>query len=303
MFRGMLRSSCSSAVVPWRPCIVAGAGLLLGGCDLAVLSPAGPIAAGDNIILLDSLALMLVIVIPTIIATLAMAYWFRESNPRARHQPNFAYSGRLELIVWSIPALTVFFLGGAAWISAHLLDPAEPLHSSEPPLEVEVVSLDWKWLFIYPEQHLASINRMVVPAGVPLHLKITSASVFNVFFVPQLASEIYCMYGMTSQLNLQADHPGVYFGLSAHFSGDGFPGMAFNVEALPASAFADWVSATSSEGPVLDEAAYRTLLAQSENVRPYTYRNVRANLFDAVVRQQLPPGPGPVASATPRGGR
>ena len=269
------------------------AGLSLGGCHLAVLSPAGPIAAGDRTILLDSLAIMLVIVVPTILATLAFAWWFRESNTRARFQPTFAYSGRLELIVWSIPALVIFFLGGVAWISAHLLDPAQPLPSRVPALEVEAVSLDWKWLFIYPRQSVATVNRMVVPVGVPLHLRITSASVFNVFFVPQLGSEIYSMYGMTSQLNLQADQPGVYFGLSAHFSGDGFPDMAFDVDAVPAEQFAGWVSQTRGSGPVLDTAAYRTLLQQSQNVRPYTYRDVQAGLFDAIVRQELPPGEGP----------
>ena len=180
----------------------------LAACHTAVLSPAGPIGEGERTVLLDSLAIMLAIVVPTIVTILAFAYWFRASNTRARYLPEWEYSGRLELIVWSIPALVVFFLGGIAWISAHLLDPAEPLKSKAEPLEVEVVSLDWKWLFIYPRQGVASVNRMIVPAGVPLDLKITSASVFNVFFVPQLGSEIYAMYGMTTRLNLQADGPG-----------------------------------------------------------------------------------------------
>jgi cytochrome o ubiquinol oxidase subunit II len=267
----------------------------LAACHTAVLSPAGPVGEGERIILLDSLAIMLAIVIPTIVATLAFAYWFRAGNKRARYLPQWAYSGRLELLVWSVPALVIFFLGGIAWISAHLLDPAEPLKSTERPLQVEVVSLDWKWLFIYPEQHVASVNRLTVPVGVPLNLKITSASVFNVFFVPQLGSEIYSMYGMTSRLNLQADRPGVYFGLSAHFSGDGFPGMAFDVHAVSAQEFADWVTSTRHDGPVLDDAAYRGLLRQSQDVRPYTYRAVRAHLFDDIVGQHLPPGEGPVA--------
>jgi cytochrome o ubiquinol oxidase subunit II len=260
---------------------------------LAVLSPAGPIASGERIILLDSLAIMLVVVVPTIVATLAFAWWFRASNERARYLPVFAYSGRLELIVWSIPALVVFFLGGIAWISAHRLDPAQPLSSSKAPLEVEAISLDWKWLFIYPRQAVASVNRMIVPVGVPLHLRITSASVFNVFFVPRLGSEIYSMYGMMSQLNLQADRPGSYFGLSAQFSGDGFPGMAFDVDAVPVQQFADWVAGTRTVGPVLDEVAYRGLLKQSMDVRPYTYRTVQPGLFDAIIQERLPPGPGP----------
>src|ERR1700751_788640 len=264
----------------------------LAACHTAVLSPVGPVGEGNRIVLMDSLAIMLAIVIPTILAIFAFAYWFRASNPRARYLPNFAYSGELELIVWSIPALTVFFLGGIAWISAHLLDPAEPLNSKAEPLQVEVVSLDWKWLFIYPQQHIASVNRMVVPVGVPLDLKITSASVFNVIFVPRLGSMIYAMYGMRTRLNLQADEPGVYPGLSAHFSGDGFPGMAFDVHVVSPEQFTQWAAATRALGPVLDEAGYRELLKQSQNVTPYTYRSVRAGLFDEIVEQRLPPGEG-----------
>jgi cytochrome o ubiquinol oxidase subunit II len=268
----------------------------LAACQTAVLSPAGPVGEADRIVLMDSLAIMLAIVVPTIVAILAFAYWFRSTNTRARYRPEWAYSGRLELIVWSIPALVVFFLGGIAWISAHLLDPAVPLKSKAEPLKVEVVSLDWKWLFIYPQQNVASVNRMVVPAGVPLDLKITSASVFNVFFVPRLGSMIYAMYGMRTQLNLQADRPGVYPGLSAHFSGDGFPGMAFDVHAVSPEQFAQWTAATRGTGPVLDEAAYRNLLKQSQDVVPYTFRSVKAGLFDDIVEQRLPPGEGPRAA-------
>jgi cytochrome o ubiquinol oxidase subunit 2 len=270
----------------------------LAACHTAVLSPAGPVGEANRIVLLDSLAIMLAIVVPTIVAILAFAFWFRASNTRATYLPDWAYSGRLELIVWSIPALVVFFLGGIAWISSHLLDPAEPLKSKAEPVEIQVVSLDWKWLFIYPQQNVASINRMVVPAGVPLKLRITSASVFNVFFVPRLGSMIYAMYGMTTPLNLQADRPGVYPGLSAHFSGDGFPGMAFDVQAVSVQEFTDWAGATGGSGPVLDEAAYRKLLRQSQDVSPYTYRSVQTGLFDDIVEQRLPPGEGPNTAQT-----
>ena len=281
--------------------LCAGLGVLfsLTACNTAVLSPAGPVGEGNRIVLLDSLAIMLAIVIPTIVAILAFAYWFRASNKHARYRPDWGYSGRLELIVWSIPALTVFFLGGIAWISAHLLDPAVPLKSKAEPLQIEVVSLDWKWLFIYPQQNVASINRMVVPAGVPLDLKVTSASVFNVFFVPRLGTMIYAMYGMTTRLNLQADSPGVYPGLSAHFSGDGFPDMAFDLHAVSSEQFAQWAAATRVDGPSLDEAAYRRLLAQTQNITPYTYRSVQPGLFDDIVEQRLPPGEGPPAVPVP----
>jgi cytochrome o ubiquinol oxidase subunit 2 len=272
--------------------------LTLEGCRAAVLSPAGPIGAADRTILLDALAIMLAIVVPTILAILAFAWWFRDSNTHARRQPTLTYSGRIELIVWSIPALVVFFLGGIAWIGSQLLDPARPLSSSAKPLEIQVVSLDWKWLFIYPEQGVASMNSLVAPAGVPLHFRITSASVFNVFFVPKLGSEIYSMYGMTTQLNLQADRPGIYPGLSAHFSGDGFSDMAFDLRAVTAEQFSAWATAADASGPVLDEAAYRDLLRQSENIKPYTYRSVRPGLFDAIVMQRLAPGDGPEPTAS-----
>jgi cytochrome o ubiquinol oxidase subunit 2 len=271
--------------------------LTLEGCRTGVLSPAGPIGAANRTILLDALVIMLAIVVPTILAILAFAWWFRDSNKHARRQPTFTYSGRVELIVWSIPALVVFFLGGIAWIGSQLLDPARPIASATKPLEIQVVSLDWKWLFIYPEQGVASMNYLVAPAGVPLHFRITSASVFNVFFVPRLGSEIYSMYGMTTQLNLQADQPGVYPGLSAQFSGDGFSDMAFDLRAVSADEFSAWATATSASGPVLDEAGYRDLLKQSQNVKPYTYRSVEPGLFDAIVMQRLPPGEGPGSTA------
>jgi cytochrome o ubiquinol oxidase subunit II len=267
--------------------------LLLGGCHLAVLSPAGPIGEAERTILLDAFTIMLAIVVPTLLATLAFAWWFRASNSHARHLPTWAYSGRVELIVWSIPALVVFFLSGVAWIGAHQLDPARPLDSSVKPLEVQVVSLDWKWLFIYPSQGIGSVNRLVVPAGVPLHLRITSASVFNVFFVPRLGSEIYSMYGMATELYLQADKPGIYNGLSAHFSGDGFSDMAFEVQAVTPEQFSAWTGVVSTSGEALDDAAYRGLLRQSQNVSPYTYRTVQRGLFDDIVMQKLPPGEGP----------
>jgi len=289
----LVRSLSSDPDCLVRSLSIGVAPLLLGGCQLAVLSPAGPIGDAERTILLDALTIMLAIVVPTLLAILAFAWWFRASNTHARHLPTWAYSGRIELIVWSIPALVVFFLSGVAWIGAHELDPARPLDSSAKPLEVQVVSLDWKWLFIYPEQGVGSVNRLVVPAGVPLHFQITSASVFNVFFVPRLGSEIYSMYGMTTQLNLQADRPGIYPGLSAHFSGDGFSDMSFDVQALTPEQFSAWAGTVSTSGPELDDVAYHGLLKQSQNVRPYTYRNVQRGLFNDIVMEKLPPGEGP----------
>lgn len=277
-----------------KPAILAGLLLLLEGCEgEGILSSAGPVSEAERTILLDSLAIMLAIVIPTIIATLLFAWWFRASNTKARYLPDWSYSGRIELLVWSIPMLTILFLGIVTWVSAHDLDPSRPLNSKNKPLNIQVVAFDWKWLFIYPDQHIASINHMVVPVNVPLHLNITSASVFNVFFVPRLGSQIYAMNGMDTQLNLEADKTGDYPGLSAHFSGDGFSGMAFDVLAVPKAQFTGWIASTQQQGPELDNVHYRELLKQSQNVKPYTYRTVQAGLFDAIVTQQLPQGEGP----------
>ena len=239
---------------------------------------------------------MLAIVVPVILATLAVAWWFRASNTRARYLPNFEYSGRIEIVIWSIPALVVFFLGGIAWIGSHDLDPARPLPSTHKALEVEVVSLDWKWLFIYPDQGVASINQLVAPVGVPIHLRITSASVLNVFFVPRLGSEIYAMNGMTSQLNLQADEPGRFPGLGAHFSGDGFSDMSFELHAVSPAEFSGWAETARAAGPALDATSYRELLRQTQNVKPYTYRSVEPGLFDTIINQKLPPGFGPAVT-------
>src|SRR5713226_4168360 len=222
-------------------CAAVVAPIVLTACQPAVLDPQGFIGLAERTILIDSLAIMLAIVVPTIAATLAFAWWFRASNRRATYLPDFKYSGRIELIVWSIPLLTILLLGGVAWIGSHDLDPAKPLASSTPPLEVQGVSLDWKWLFIYPSQRVASVNRLVVPAGVPIHFSLTSASVMNAFFIPQLGSMIYTMNGMTTQLNLQADVVGTFRGLSSHYSGDGFSDMNFEVLALPAEQFAAWI--------------------------------------------------------------
>ena len=265
----------------------------LGGCSTAVLDPIGTVGSNEKVILLDSLAIMLAIIIPTIVATGAVAWWYRASNTKAKYLGDWAYSGRLELVVWSIPVLVIMFLGGIAWIGSHDLDPAKPLVSKTKALDVQVVSLDWKWLFIYPGQHVASVNSLVIPAGTPVHFSLTSGSVMNSFFVPGLGSMIYTMNGMADQLNLQADHPGTWFGLSTHYSGDGFSDMHFAVRALTPQAFSGWVQQTQSSGPVLDAAGYKTLSKQSQHVQPFTYSNAAPGLFQDIVMQKLPPGPGP----------
>ncbi|MET0497460.1 MAG: ubiquinol oxidase subunit II [Steroidobacteraceae bacterium] len=265
----------------------------------SVLDPRGPIGHADKTILIDSLAIMLAIVVPTIVATLGIAWWFRASNRRARHLPEWAFSGQIELVVWAIPLMVIILLGGVTWIGSHQLDPAKPLSSPVPALEIQVVSLDWKWLFIYPRQRIARVNQLVVPAGVPLHFSLTSASVMNAFFVPQLGSMIYTMNGMATTLHLQADHPGTFRGISAHYSGDGFSDMHFDVRALPPSEFAAWIETTRGEGQALTAARYKELAKQSVNVPVTSYKDVDPELFDSIITLALPPGPGP---ATQRAG-
>ena len=260
----------------------------LGGCSQGVLDPHGPIASAERQILFNSLAIMLAIVIPTIVATLGVAWWFRSSNTRATYLPDFEYSGRLELLVWSIPAMTVLLVGGVAWVGAHDLDPRKPISPTVKPLAVQVVSLDWKWLFIYPEQGIASVNHLTVPVGTPVSFELTSSSVMNSFFVPQLGSQIYTMSGMVTRLQLQADHPGSYPGLSANFSGEGFADMGFKVNAVPAAQFAQWVTAARNSGPALDATSYADLAKPSRALAPFTYRSVASGLFQQILSSPLP---------------
>jgi cytochrome o ubiquinol oxidase subunit 2 len=274
-------------------CVVVMTPFFLTACQPAVLDPQGSIGIAEKTILIDSLAIMLAIVIPTIAATLGFAWWFRASNSRATYLPDWAYSGRIELVVWAIPLHVIILVGGVAWIGSHDLDPAKPLASDTSPLEIQGVSLDWKWLFIYPSERVASVNQLVVPAGVPIHFSLTSASVMNAFFVPQLGSMIYTMNGMRTQLNLRADAPGTFLGLSSHYSGDGFSGMHFDVRALPPAQFAAWIDATRNSGPILDAGTYAALARQSMNASPFTFRAADPELFQQIVTQQLPPGPGP----------
>jgi cytochrome o ubiquinol oxidase subunit II len=257
-----------------------------------ILDPQGPIGAAEKTILIDSVGIMLAIVLPTIVAIFAFAYWFRATNTRAHYWPDWEYSGRIELVVWSIPALTIILLGGVAWIGAHELDPAAPIPGSGKPLTIQGVSLDWKWLFIYPDQKIATINALTVPAGVPLHFELTSASVMNAFFIPQFGSMIYTMNGMTTRLNLQGDTPGTFEGLSSHFSGDGFSDMHFDVSVVPSEQFSKWAQDAAGTDKSLDQASYNQIAKPSMNNPPAIYRLADPDLFQAIATQRIPPSPG-----------
>ena len=287
MTRSGIRSGLAAAVLP------------LAGCARGVLDPAGPVARGERTILLDSLAIMLAIVIPTITATLAFAFWYSAKNTRAAYDPDFEYSGRIELVTWSIPAMTVLLLAGVAWIGSHAYDPFKPLESKAPPVQVQVVALDWKWLFIYPQEGVASVDRLVVPAGRPIDFQITSATVMNSFLVPQLGGQIYAMPGMTSRLSLQADAPGEFRGLSAHYSGDGFAHMGFPVQAKSEGDYRAWIAAAHA-APPLDDAAYGVLAQRSTTKAPQAFGAPAPGLFQRITAGQAPP---PQAAPVAPGGR
>ena len=259
----------------------------LGGCTEGVLDPKGPIALAERLLLVNSTAIMLVVVVPVVLATLGFAWWYRASNARASRGGTENYEGRIEFVVWSIPALIVILLSGVIWIGSHQIDPRAPIAATADPLRVDVVALDWKWLFIYPDQGIAAVNELVIPAGTPINFRLTSATVMNSFFIPQLGSQIYAMGGMTTHLNLLADALGEYPGFSANFSGDGFSDMRFIAKVVPAGDFDAWVKEVRGGGPALNAADYGALAKPSKAVPPMTYRAAEPHLFERIIDQTV----------------
>ena len=261
---------------------------MLGGCSEGVLDPKGPIAAAEREILFNSLGIMLAIVIPTILATLVSP---AGSGPptSAPATGRISYSGRLEMLVWSIPAMTVLLVGGVAWVGAHDLDPRKPIASQVKPIKVQVVSLDWKWLFIYPDQGIASVNQLTVPVGDTYHFQLTSSGVMNRFFVPQLGSQIYTMAGMETRLHLQADHPGTYRGLSAQYQRRRFFRMRFTVDAVPAESSRSGSTRHGALDRCSTQQSYADLAKPSKAVAPFTYRAAVTDLFDGIVNAGMQP--------------
>jgi cytochrome o ubiquinol oxidase subunit II len=278
-----LAASLSTVGRSTIPCIA------LASCSTGVLDSHGSVGAAEAKILVNSVVIMLAIGAPTMIATLAFAWWFRAGNLKAQYRPEWVYSGRVELVVWGLPFLVILFLSGLIWIGSHELDPFKPIAGRGKPVEVQVVSLDWKWLFIYPSQSVASVNELVVPAEAPIHFSLTSGSVMNAFFVPQLGGMIATMNGMTSQLWLKADRAGDYYGESAQFSGDGFSGMHFTLRAVTQEAFDDWIAKARGAQRGLTESEYAELARESQDVTPFAYRSVEPGLFENIVSGKIPP--------------
>lgn len=278
---GKLRTVMRSLVLLLMP-------LALGACNqLELFNPKGNIGAQEKDLILLALGLMLLVVIPVIVLTLWFAWRYRETNTKATYAPNWSHSTRIEIVVWSIPCIIVAFLAILIWETTHALDPYRPLKSDVAPVRVEVVALNWKWLFIYPDYGVATVNHLAVPVGTPINFRLTSESLMNSFFIPQLGSQIYAMPGMQTQLHLIADEPGTYVGRSSAYSGEGFSDMHFDTVAMPHDRFDAWLQEARKAPTALDSAMYRILEQPSVKAPVATYASVASGLFDSIVNRYM----------------
>ena len=262
--------------------------MMLGGCsNMELLNPKGDIGVQEKVLILLALGLMLLVVIPVIVLTLVFAWRYRASNTRATYAPKWAHSTSIEVVVWSIPCVIVAFLAVLIWRTTHSLDPYRPLESDVAPVRVEVVALNWKWLFIYPDYGVATVNRLAIPVNTPIDFKLTSESMMNSFFIPQLGSQIYAMAGMQTQLHLIADSPGTYAGRSSAFSGPGFSDMHFDTVATSREAFDAWIREARNSPAVLDDSTYRRLEQPSTKTPVTIYASVAPGLFDNIVNRYM----------------
>jgi cytochrome o ubiquinol oxidase subunit 2 len=251
------------------------------------MDPKGPIALFERDLMFETLAIMMIVIVPVYIMTVWFASWYRASNAKARYHPDWDRSAWIDAAIWLVPAAIVVTLGTYVWINTHKLDPYKHIDSSVQALEVEVVAQDWKWLFIYPEQGIASVNQIVFPSNVPLSLSITSDTVMNSFYVPALGSQIYAMAGMETNLNLLADQPGTFVGRNSQYSGSGFSNQHFEVTAMSAQDFDAWVAEVKQSTNVLDQAAYDEL-AKPTNGHPVThYASFAPGLFDSIIAKYM----------------
>lgn len=262
-----------------------GVTLLLGGCDFVLLDPKGQVGVEEKSLIITAILLMLIVVVPVIIMTIVFAWRYRASNTKATYAPDWAHSNKIEVVVWTVPILIILVLGYITWTSTHSLDPRQPITSDQPQMTIQVVSLDWKWLFIYPEQGIATVNELAFPANVPVRFEVTSASVMNSFFIPQLGSQIYAMAGMKNTLHLIADHEGNYRGLSANYSGHGFSGMRFNASVTSQEKFNEWVQQVKQSAAGLDAEKYAALEKASQNNPVERFGAVTPNFYDSIVEK------------------
>jgi len=261
-----------------------GASLLAGACDRAViLNPKGPIADAERGLLIDAFSVMLIVVVPVIVMAILFAWRYRASNRDARYEPTWAYSARVDAVVWLVPALIVIAVGVLVWRSTHKLDPYREIASDTLPLDVQVVAQDWKWLFIYPEQGIAVVNQMAIPSGRPISLRITSDTVMNSFYVPALAGQIYAMAGMQTRLQMLADTQGKFVGRNTQYSGGGFSDQYFEVWATSPADFDAWVAKAKQSSDKLDTAGYARLAEKSRRNPIAYYSAVEPRLFDSII--------------------
>ncbi|WP_455288215.1 ubiquinol oxidase subunit II [Cupriavidus necator] len=260
---------------------------LLSGCNLELLSPKGSVGEQEKSLILIALFVMLMVVIPVIVLTLWFAWRYRETNTRATYAPKWAHSTRIEVVVWGIPCVIVACLAVLIWDSTHKLDPYRPLQSEVKPVQVDVIALNWKWLFIYPEYGVASLNQLAIPVGTPINFRLTAESMMNSFFIPQLGSMVYAMAGMQTRLHLIADTPGVYLGQSAAYSGPGFSDMHFKTLATSREEFDAWIRAARASSQALDLKTYRSLELPSSKDPVTLYASVAPKLFDQVADKYM----------------
>jgi cytochrome o ubiquinol oxidase subunit 2 len=271
---------------------------LLSGCsDLRLLEPGGPIGAADRDVILAAFGLMLIVLIPAIIMSIAIPWHYRATNKKAVYAPDWKHSNRIEAVVWTVPALVVAALGLLVWVSTHRLDPYKPIASAQAPVEVEAVSMDWKWLFIYPQLGIATVNQLAFPAKTPLSLRITSDTVMTSFFIPRLGSQIYAMAGMDTRLNLAADKPGKYLGENTQYSGRGFSRMHFDALAMSRKDFNRWVKKVRQSPRVLDRASLAQLEKPSAGVPVEHFSAVSSKLFDSIIAKYKHPSSGRAKTA------
>ncbi|WP_427023640.1 ubiquinol oxidase subunit II [Aureimonas ureilytica] len=273
--------------------------LLIGGCNAVLLNPAGDVALQKRDLLYISTGLMLLIIIPVIAATVIFAWRYRRGNRDATYDPEWNHSTHLELAIWSAPLLIIICLGALTWTATHLLDPYRPLTriaEGQPvtpqmkPIEVRVVSMDWKWLFIYPELGIATVNELAAPVNTPINFKLTSTSVMNAFFVPSIAGMIYTMNGMETQLHAVANEEGVYDGMSSHYSGAGFSNMRFKFHSLSQQGFDAWVAKVRAEGQPLSRETFLELEKPSEKEPVRYYSSFADGLYNAILNKCVAPG-------------
>jgi cytochrome o ubiquinol oxidase subunit 2 len=258
--------------------------------DIAVFSPRGPIAQKERNLIVFTLALSLIVVIPVFVLLAGFAWRYREGNPKAKYSPNLDHSAIAETVWWLVPTVLIVILSVVTWQSSHSLDPFRAIDSSTPPITIQVVAMDWKWLFIYPQQNIAAVNYVQFPVNTPVNFQITSDAPMNSFWIPQLAGQIYAMPGMSTQLHLMATQTGSFRGSSANISGQGFAGMDFIAKASSKADFETWLSSVKKSAKQLDVSSYNTLAKPSSDNPVAYYSSEQSSLFGNVMMKYMMPG-------------